>query len=120
MIKRLALIVLYTFSTFAFSGTWTPDLPTIVNLASTFSWATKCSARGFADSKKTIDLGNKLQAEMSQKSYQAFNKAYQNSLHKNAIYSVANKKWLPYKLTKQDCKTADSVVNMFLLRLGGS
>ena len=99
------------------AGDWVPREEALKNLASGYAFMTLCSVHGFADTKAVAMLGEAYKRRMNPSSYEVFRDQYQRSLTKKRIYTIAGKRWIPFKIGRQECNTVDRSAEIYLSRL---
>ena len=116
-IRKWAVLVAVLYFGSAEAGDWVPREEAIKNLASGYAFMTLCSVHGFSDTKAVAVLGEAYKRRMNPFSYEVFRDQYQRSLTEKRIYTIAGKRWIPFKVGRKECNTVDRSVEVYLNRL---
>ncbi len=115
IVSAIALVLLLLGN--AQAGEWEPREEAIKNLASGYAFMVLCSINGDAQTAPVARLGEAYLSRMTKGAYEKFRDQYQRSLHEKTMYSIASKKWVPFKVAATECGTVDRSVDMYLQRL---
>lgn len=86
-------------------------------MASGYAFLVQCAGRGHADIEPIERLGRLYQEAMTEATYREWRDVYQRTLHEKRMYSIAKDLWLPYTISRDDCRDANRATEFFLRRL---
>jgi hypothetical protein len=89
----------------------------IKNWASGYALVTLCAANGFAKTDGVAELGELYRKRLSLSAYENWRDIYQTSLHQKKIYTIAGGKWVSFSVDKENCKTVDGAVAIYIQKL---